>query len=118
MKIQRLTIRDKAGSVIVRGIRVLHGGFRQNFDPELIRAAAREGWARIRDDEVQLKGEADLVYRYKILRRPGTYCCHCNAAIERSMMLHHVLHSHVGPSPDRENPSGYKVVSAYECVRV
>lgn len=117
MRIQRLTKRDKAGFVTVVAVRVLYGGVRQNFAPDMLAGAMREGWARIRDDEVQLKGEADVVYRYSILRRPGTYCCYCHSQLDRDEVQTH-LRIHKGPSPDKENPSGYRIVRCYECMRI
>jgi len=117
MRIQRLTKRDKAGFVTVRCIRILQGGIRQNFAPDFLAAAMKEGWCRIDSGRVLFKGEGQTVYAYSIMRGPGTYCAHCNMRLQHDEVGLH-LATHEGATPNAENPSGYRVINHYECMRV
>lgn len=112
-------------------ITCLRAGPKQRFSGGLVEAAVAEGWMTVGQGKVVIHcalpaptGEsfhpADLTYR--IVRIPGRYCCHCGEKLPDDatgeLARAHVAREHAGQrSPDRENPSGYGMVNAYECER-
>lgn len=121
----------EAGRVVklippVVGVEVLHAGDRQNFSPSLIRQGQKAGWLTFEADRLTiLDSEGDPV-TYKVVREPGSYCCHCgeelpdaSARDEDSGMTVgqlHVAERHAGEtSPDPNNPSGYRRDDFYAC---
>jgi YgiT-type zinc finger domain-containing protein len=92
----------------------------QNFSAGLMAAAIAEGWCSISKRKLILHVEPqDLIYT--ILRLPGRYCCHCGEKLPDDatgeLARAHVAITHIGkPSPDNQNPGGYLMTNAYECV--
>jgi hypothetical protein len=92
----------------------------QNFSRRLVDAGLAEGWLSLSKGILTLHTtQEDLTYT--ILRTPGLYCCHCDAALGEDASgaagRAHVAAVHPGePSPDAQHPAGYRHVHAYECV--
>lgn len=69
-----------------------------------------------KDGNVEIKtkdGEPNVLY--KIVLHPGTYCCHCQQALNNSREgAAHIKAMHAGvESPDDNNPSGWRVDNHY-----
>lgn len=91
-------------------------GDMQRFSKRFVDAGLLEGWVSLGDGELRLrtaKGKPDA--RFSVLELPGVYCCHCDARLQSGddVAQAHVAEHHEGPSPDPENPSGYRVSNAY-----
>lgn len=56
----------------VSGVRILHAGPKQNFSPNLVYIAQKEGWMSISGNELIITGENRTLV-YDILRVPGKY---------------------------------------------
>ena len=104
----------------VSHLRVLHAGPRQNITPRIIGQGAEEGWLSMGGGTITLKtvdGQPDLVYR--IVRAPGLYCCHCETRLpdQTGARAHVAEHHPAVPSPDANNPSGYRRDDFFACVK-
>lgn len=90
----------------------------QAFSAQWLMQALMRGWARCDGNHVLFPGENGLV-AYRIMRDPGTYCCHCGMKCGGGAdAVAHVETRHVGVvSPDGENPAGYTVINCYVCHR-
>ncbi len=109
-------------------IRILRAGPRQHFSPELVQRATAEGWMSLVQGVLTLHGE-DGDVRYRMLRSPGYYCCHCGMALEEAgawadegrtttQGMVHVATAHPKKaSPDASNPAGYERITYFDCVR-
>lgn len=106
----------------IAGLHVRHTGVSQaqNFSRRLVDAGLREGWLTLSRGELLLHtAQGDL--RYTVLRTPGLYCCHCEAALGEDVTgaagRGHVASVHAGvPSPEGEHPGGYRHTHGYECL--
>ncbi len=81
--------------------------------------ALAEGWATLDRGKLVLHTRPKLTYR--VVRTPGVYCCHCEAELDAGNQTAraHVTDCALGePSPDPENPAGYRVTDIYELERV
>ncbi len=117
MMIKRLHDREdpKPGPGRVKIIRV---GQRQQFTVRHISGAVMGGYMTLAKGRIVLHAvSGDVVFR--ILRVPGMWCRHCGAMLDDSAgARRHVIDRHPGvPSPDRNNPSGYEQLNAFECER-
>lgn len=115
----------------VSGLEIKHTGTRpeQNFSTTLVAEWIGSGLASISGDMLLLSTKPEPL-RYKILRKPGYYCCHTGKRMEMSPEAYGdpALAAIEGRqylkdagllgklSPDRNNPSGYRRTHAYECV--
>lgn len=106
----------------VTGVEVKYAkavGSEQHFSPRLIEGGIAEGWLSTDyTKKLTIDGEnKELVY--EILRRPGTYCCHCDKSVDDSPAgAAHVAAAHKGKkSPDPSNPSGFRRDNFYACRR-
>lgn len=118
--------RDAEGRVTnappLKQIHVKHTGTHpeQQFSRRLVDAGLHEGWISLGQGKLTLHtAEGDLAYT--IVRVPGTYCCYCNLALGDDPSgvtgRDHVALMHAGEScDDQDNPAGYRVTHAYECV--
>jgi hypothetical protein len=124
--------RDETGTLLNRpplwAMSIKHTGTHaeQNFSRRFIDAGMIEGWLSMGQGKITLHGvdeeteePVDLVYT--VLRMPGTYCSHCDMKLDDdpsgASSRAHVADRHgETPSPDRQNPAGYRVTTAYECV--
>lgn len=99
------------------GVSVKHTGVSraQNFSSKLVSTAVADGWMSLVKGQIVLHArEGDLTY--KVLRSTGHYCCHCGERLpNESDARAHVAANHAGEkSPDKNNPSGYKLIDGYE----
>lgn len=106
----------------VTGVRVLRATRIWRVAPNVFDGGDVEGWLTRSRGTITIHGEkGDVVYR--VANVPGLYCCHCDARLgdvgDKGVGLEHVAAQHAGvPSPDPENPAGYRGLSAFECVLV
>lgn len=89
----------------------------QNFSIRFVDRAQREGWAMIEGYDLLLDVYPEPL-TYRIVRRPGRYCCHCGETVGNSTEAQaHVLQKHgKEKSPDPSNPAGYMQLNAFACV--
>lgn len=99
----------------VSHIEVRRAGPLQNFTPRLLFKGIDEGWVSIDGDTIKLKTKPKLTYH--VLRKPGHYCAHCDAALAGETEARaHVAEQHDGEiSPDPGNPAGYRVDNFFAC---
>lgn len=105
----------------VSGIIVKHtgaAGSRHHFSPELIAKGAAEGWLSLAQGKITIHG-ADGDVAYRIVREPGGYCAFCDAPVPLNpsapnleAQAHVKLHGGK-PSPDPQNPAGYRGEAYY-----
>lgn len=92
----------------------------QHFTSRFVERGKEEGWLTIENGILTIYAEPEnLVYR--VLRVPGRYSCFDGrklpdddtGALARAYLAEH----HAGqPSPDPENPAGYRMINYYDCL--
>lgn len=92
----------------------------QNFSIHFVVNAIKEGWLEMRDDTLELHVCPETL-KYKILRGPGRYCCHCDEKLQDDetgiMARLHIAQEHKGEaSPDENYSAGYEKLNCFECV--
>lgn len=92
----------------------------QNFSIDLVTDALKNKWATLKGDKLTLLVCPENL-KYKILREPGRYCCHCGEKLQDddkgSMARLHIANKHPDKeSPDPKNTSGYCKINYFECV--
>lgn len=101
----------------VTAVRIQHAGPVQKFTPALLDGGKAEGWLSMDGSTVTLHSEDGPVL-YVIDRPPGTYCCFCNQPCRSSPDAQvHVEREHTLPSPDPQNPHGYRRDNFYLCTK-
>jgi hypothetical protein len=123
--------RDERGELLnppeLRAVCVLNTGPvpEQNFGRQNLDEGINAGWISMGQGKITLhvvdeaENPVDLVYT--IMHVPGTYCCHCDLKLDDdpsgASNRAHVAERHGDTaSPDPQNPAGYRVTTAYECV--
>lgn len=120
MEFKRFYVKDADGNVVpnpstgggkVSHLRVRRATKRWLASPSVLEQGFAEGYFSLKDGELTIKtaeGEPDVVY--KVVTPPGWYCCHCGKRIGDSKEgAEHVKLEHPGlPSPDDNNPSGWR----------
>lgn len=119
------SLRMKGGGPVVKGVEVLRAGPRQKFSPEVIITGGAEGWLSFNEGKITIKAIDGSLTVYRVLRVPGYYCCHCGEKLpgdpqseeDRKNNGHRIEHAkaHGAPSPDRENPAGYRGNCYFDC---
>lgn len=117
-----------SGKPVPTHVRVLRASKVQKFSPDFLNGLLYTGLATISAGKITIKTqeeEPDLVYR--IVAQPGFYCCHCNVLLDGSpndgteaakRRLEHVQKEHKDtPSPDPNNPAGYRYDAAITAVK-
>ena len=96
------------------GVHVIRAGPVQRFSVRLVDQAIMDGWMALKGDVLTLHARPPVQYR--IVQRPGLFCCHCRVPQEHSRAAQqHVALWHGGkPSPDLTNVSGYARINYYE----
>lgn len=101
------------------GVRVLRAVAKvQRFTPEFLNAAARQSWGKVSGGVLEVGTHGPAV-RYQLTRSPGIYCCHCleqlgdlgegGTPAKAARLLDHVAKcGKRKPSPDANNPAGYR----------
>lgn len=128
-------IRDDSGELV----KVLPGALdgitvnwadsgRQIFTQAWINRGLDEGWLSMGAGKIVISPMDSEPLVYSIVRVPGHYCCHCEKPIPNGSTMvsdgdlksritlgtKHVKENHFGkPSPDPQNPSGYRQENAY-----
>lgn len=118
MLLKRIYDRTDPKHPKVCGVEVKRAGPRQNFSPEIVLQGTAQGWIKLVDRTIVIRGKGgDVVYR--IARVPGSYCCHCHADVhDAGGARAHLEAQHAGKrSPDKNNPAGYRRTHHYECER-
>lgn len=118
-------VRDKDGKVTevkpgaVKGVEVLKITNTQHLTGSFLEGGESEGWLSRSGDVIVIKNLKGSDVRYKIVRRPGYYCCHCKKAVDDGQSaLIHLAAQHQGvTSPDPSNPAGYERINYYDCVK-
>jgi hypothetical protein len=90
----------------------------QIFSEGFVAKGVEENWIAIQGRTLRLEAEPEALI-YDILFTPGYYCCHCGLRLDNDAAanLEHVRAVHGGaPSPDRNNPHGYRKLNGYECI--
>lgn len=116
---------NAGGPPVLTGVKVLRAKARQHFTQHFLDGALAEGWLTFSKGRIELATDPPLVY--VVVRTPGSYCCHCEAAIpDANIVLHdvkrtigqqHVLEKHgTTSSPDPCNPAGYRTENHYTAV--
>lgn len=92
----------------------------QKFSPSLIERGVHQGYISTGDGKITFKtppGTPPVVY--KIVELPGEFrCCHCNALVDgdpKNAKAHIDTQHPNTPSPDSNNPSGWKQELVYTC---
>jgi hypothetical protein len=122
MLLKRLYADLTSNSRIV-GVRILHAGKKQRFSTNLVDNAVQQGWMSMDSGNIVILdgivGVGGVPIKYKIVRTPGYYCCHCGLDVGDSITgKAHVAEKHKDKkSPDESNPSGYERINYYDCVR-
>ena len=104
-----------------KGIEVINTGSTpyQNWGRDFVEQGLKGGWVSVGQSMLTLhtRNAGDLAFA--ILKVPGTYCCHCDAQLEDDPTGQtgrwHVQSVHgETPSPDPQNPLGFRYTHAYE----
>lgn len=99
---------------------------RQKFSSRFVEGALLEGWLSMTGmnagDTITLRVQPEEL-TYRIVAVPGRYCSHCDEklpddAAGEQARVHVALYHPDVPSPDPENPSGYRCDNFYACERV
>jgi len=138
MRLKRIYA-NEGDKMTLAGIKVLEAGPVQKFSPRAIDKMVAEGMMAVDGDMLALATEPPLTYR--IVRKPGTYCCYCNAPVDSGApaLAHVAEHKAAAAMPqtlgskilgffgakkaapeiiDPNNPAGYRVDNFFYCERV
>lgn len=87
----------------------------QKIPEQLVGMGFREGWLSIESGRFIFKSEPPLVLR--IVEEPGYYCCHSGVQLPGEVEAQqHVAANYANvPSPDPQNPAGYRRTHYYAC---
>ena len=124
MQLKRVYKTDADGVVItpliLDYVKLLRSGPKQKFSTGLVKAAVAEGWMTLTKGRIVLHTKPEV--SYKIVRIPGRYCCFSGDKLPDdatgAAAQAHIASNHKGKkSPDKQNPSGYCMLNAYDCVK-
>lgn len=88
----------------------------QKFTRRFLDKGMEEGWLLIGGGRFVIKGDSgDVVY--KIVRKPGLYCCHDNQPLPDQIAARAYVAEHFAgvESPDANHPSGYRNDDFFYC---
>lgn len=117
MRLKRLYRQPLTDPPMVRGVTVLEADQAQNFSPRFLDGGVAEGWLTMERGKIVIHGEnRTLTYRIKL--PPGYYCCYCDRALDDGPAARaHIEETHAHePSPDENNPAGYRRDNFFACV--
>lgn len=100
---------------VVRGPEI---GEAQNFSTKFVEKQQASGLLTMDKNTIVLNTVPPM--KFRIVRRPGYYCCHDDAPMDDDKSAKAYLEQHFKgkPSPDRNNPAGYRRDNFYSCERV
>lgn len=99
-------------------VKLLHYGKRWNPSTRVVSQGIMEGWLMLGGGKLVLKTPDDTAdIEYQIELAPGRYCAFCNEPVaDEATARAHLATMHDGEvCPDQNNPSGWKVLSGYQC---
>lgn len=93
---------------------------KQHFTPRLVEGGRLEGWLTLTGGVITIHAEGGDV-RWKVLHKPGRYCCHCAMKLPDDptgvAARMHIVEKHAGvTSPDPHHPAGYCCNNYFDCV--
>lgn len=117
MKLKRI-YDHSSGTPVLKEVKVLHAGDKQHFTQHFLDTGVEAGFVTISKGEIVLHTNPEL--RYKIVRKPGYYCCFDNAPMGSGAEAQEYVSKNFAnqPSPDTNNPKGYRQDNFYACERV
>jgi len=107
---------DHSGTApVLDHVKVLRAKGNQNFSTRFIENQLAAGLLSMANGEITLHTVPEL--KYRILRKPGYYCCHDNEPLsDGGHARKHLAEHHQGKkSPDACNPAGYRRDNFYAC---
>jgi hypothetical protein len=128
MELKRVyEVDDEGKPVGLKGVEVRAFGKKQKFSPQSLLEGQAQGWLSMENGVITVRGLNETV-RYRVVRMPGYYCCHCGEKLEGDPSIMdgtegakkrsaHVMEKHADKkSPDPENPSGYMGTNSFKGV--
>lgn len=98
-------------------IQVNHTGTHpeQTFSTQMVDQGMAEGWISVVKGELVLHAKPEDLH-YAILNGPGFYCCHDGSkhATGKDAQNYTAKKFAGKPSPDANNPAGYRKLNGYE----
>ena len=103
------------GEPILTHVEVIRKSKKQNFTRKFIDKSVESGLMTLTKGSIVLHTVPELTY--KIIRGPGIFCCFDNERIsDQEEARAYVAKNFKGvPSPDSNNPSGYRDDRFYAC---
>lgn len=97
-------------------IKVLSHNKDQKFTPRLVDQLLSEGVLTIGGGKITLHSKPEL--EYDIIQMPGIYCCHDGVKLPDQITARKYIADNFSniESPDKSNPSGYRVDNFYFCI--
>ncbi len=109
----------KASVPVMTGVTVIRAskvGADIHFTPTFIAKAVADGWGSFAKGKLTIHASGgDVVYI--VTQTPGHYCSYCKVELDSEVNARLHVQSHDGPSPDRNNPSGYGLQNYFNCVK-
>ena len=115
MKVRKVYGKGPDGELVVKYLELITVTQKQKFSERLVTRGLREGWLEMGAGRLTLKGKPPLTF--KIVSYPGYYCCHDEKYFEdgaEAQAYTETLYASI-PSPDKQNPSGYRRDAHYMC---
>ena len=108
----------KSGTPVLSHVAVVRSKDRQNFSTKFVEDHLASGLITIAGDSLILNTVPAIEYR--IIRRPGYYCCFDDCAMpDGSAAKTYISEKYAGKtSPDNNNPAGYRRDNFYACEKV
>ncbi len=116
-------VADKSGPDPAEGeawpldhVKVLDAPPKQNFSPGYLEGALAEGLISISKGVIEFHTVPPV--SYAIVAQPGVYCCHDGAKLDGGNEIAQAYvseHFPNEPSPDPENPAGYRYDNFFAC---
>ena len=110
---------DHSGAApVIDHVKVLRSKDRQNFSTRFVEQHLADGLLSIGKGQITLHTVPELIYR--IVRKPGYYCCHDDIPVADAddAKRHIAKHFKGKESPDPSNPAGYRRDNFYACEKV
>lgn len=122
MLMKRLYDQNARGKKRISGVRLVHSGTspEQKWTTKKVDMLESLGLMSVGPGRLTLHAEHGDV-NYEVSKQPGRWCCHCGQKLiddaDGAAARAHVKAEHDGKkSPDKENPSGYRMSHSYETV--
>jgi len=108
---------------LLASVKVVSAGHMQRFSPTFLTEQEKAGVISLNKDKTVLTmntAPGDPVVSYKLVSGPGYYCCFCEKGLGNSTEAQgHIASFHMGkPSPDSNNPIGYRKDNFYTGIKL